>query len=53
MSIGSVDVATQSAIYGYEVLLGFGLCMNIAAVMCVAPYLVERKHHGMSYMNRE
>ena len=35
------------ATYGYEVILGIGLGLNIAALMVLPPYVVEKRDQGI------
>lgn len=38
---------TIAATYGYEVIVGIGLGLNIAALMILPPYVVEKRDQGM------
>lgn len=42
-----VSKAIIAANYGYEVVLGFGLGLNIAGLMVLTPFVVEKRDLGL------
>ena len=46
MSILPVHREVTPAAYGYEVVLGIGLGINIAALLVLPPYLAEKRDQG-------
>ena len=39
-----------AGVYGYEILVGFGLGLNIAGLMVLTPFIVEKRDQGEPIM---
>lgn len=48
MSTLPVSQELMAANYGYQIVIGFGLGMNIAGLMVLTPYVVEKRDLGKS-----